>query len=36
VWFARHGELARWALAQPHDEIMYAERFFGADVATPA
>jgi allantoinase len=30
VWFARHGELARWALASGTDEISYAQRFFGA------
>lgn len=36
VWFARHGELARWALAQPGDEITYAERFFAGGRATRA
>lgn len=30
VWFARHGELARWALASETDEITYAQRFFAA------
>jgi peptidoglycan-N-acetylglucosamine deacetylase len=29
VWFARHSELARWALEQEADEITYAQRFFG-------
>lgn len=29
VWFARHGELARWALANDIDEVTYAQRFFG-------
>jgi hypothetical protein len=28
VWFARHGELARWALEQPQAETTYAQRFF--------
>lgn len=28
VWFARHGELARWALGADADEISYARRFF--------
>jgi allantoinase len=28
VWFARHGELARWALEQPGDETTYRQRFF--------
>lgn len=30
VWFARHGELARWALANETEEVTYAQRFFGA------
>jgi len=28
VWFARHSELARWALEQETDEVTYAQRFF--------
>ena len=28
VWFARHDELARWALAQNEDEVTYRSRFF--------
>ncbi|MGE3619641.1 MAG: polysaccharide deacetylase family protein [Acidimicrobiia bacterium] len=28
VWFARHSELGEWALAAPHDELTYAERYF--------
>ena len=28
VWFARHRELAQWALDQKSDEITYAQRFF--------
>lgn len=30
VWFARHGELARWALDGDADEITNAQRFFPA------
>ena len=30
VWFARHSELARWALAGDADEITNAQRFFPA------
>jgi peptidoglycan/xylan/chitin deacetylase (PgdA/CDA1 family) len=29
VWFARHGELARWALDGKTDGVTNAERFFG-------
>ena len=29
-WFARHRELAEWALASKFDEITYAQRFFSA------
>jgi peptidoglycan/xylan/chitin deacetylase (PgdA/CDA1 family) len=28
VWFARHGELARWALDGELDEVTYAARYF--------
>jgi hypothetical protein len=28
VWFARHDELARWALAENVDEHSYRSRFF--------
>jgi hypothetical protein len=28
VWFARHEELARWALAADVDEHTYQSRFF--------
>ena len=28
VWFARHEELADWAMAQPSDENRYQDRFF--------
>jgi hypothetical protein len=28
VWFARHRELARWALEGDADEITNAQRFF--------
>jgi hypothetical protein len=28
VWFARHEELARWALAADVDEHSYRSRFF--------
>jgi hypothetical protein len=31
VWFARHEELGRWALAADVDEHSYASRFFGDD-----
>jgi hypothetical protein len=31
VWFARHDELGRWALAADVDEHSYASRFFGGD-----
>src|SRR5262245_8463205 len=34
VWFARHEELARWALAADVDDHSYASRFFGEDAAT--
>lgn len=30
VWFARHRELAQWALNQEADEVSYAQRFFSA------
>jgi len=30
VWFARHCELAQWALASEFDEVSYAQRFFSA------
>jgi hypothetical protein len=30
VWFARHEELARWALAGDVDEHSYRSRFFDA------
>jgi len=30
VWFARHRELAQWALDSEYDEVGYARRFFGA------
>jgi allantoinase len=33
VWFARHDELARWALAQDKDEHTYASRFFAREFA---
>jgi hypothetical protein len=36
VWFARHEELGRWALAADVDEHSYASRFFGEDVAAPS
>ena len=29
VWFARHRELAQWALDSEFDEVTYAQRFFG-------
>ena len=29
VWFARHRELAQWALDSGSDEVTYAQRFFG-------
>src|SRR5215470_8306964 len=35
VWFARHEELARWALAAEVDEHSYQSRFFAADAAPP-
>jgi hypothetical protein len=28
VWFARHSELARWALDAETDELTYADRYF--------
>jgi peptidoglycan/xylan/chitin deacetylase (PgdA/CDA1 family) len=33
VWFARHDELARWALAQAVDEHSYRSRFFDRELA---
>ena len=30
VWFARHRELAQWALDSEFDEVTYAQRFFAA------
>ena len=36
VWFARHEELARWALAGDADEHTYAGRFFGEDAPLQA
>lgn len=30
VWFARHRELAQWALDSEFDEVTYARRFFSA------
>jgi allantoinase len=33
VWFARHEELGRWALAADVDEHNYASRFFGEDAS---
>jgi len=30
VWFARHRELAQWALEGDFDEVTYAQRFFAA------
>ena len=35
VWFARHEELARWALAAGADEHSYQSRFFGDASAAP-
>jgi peptidoglycan/xylan/chitin deacetylase (PgdA/CDA1 family) len=35
VWFARHEELGRWALAADVDEHSYASRFFGEDAGAP-
>ena len=34
VWFARHEELGRWALAADVDEHSYASRFFSEDAGT--
>jgi hypothetical protein len=36
VWFARHEELGRWALAADVDEHSYASRFFGEDAGATA
>ena len=36
VWFARHDELADWALAQDVDEHTYAGRYFGKEAAPAA
>jgi peptidoglycan/xylan/chitin deacetylase (PgdA/CDA1 family) len=33
VWFARHEELAQWALASDVDEHTYQSRFFGGDAS---
>jgi peptidoglycan-N-acetylglucosamine deacetylase len=33
VWFARHDELARWALEQDVDEVSYRSRFFDREFA---
>jgi hypothetical protein len=33
VWFARHAELADWALAQDVDEHTYRSRFFGDEAS---
>jgi allantoinase len=33
VWFARHEELAQWALASDVDEHTYQDRFFGGDAS---
>jgi peptidoglycan-N-acetylglucosamine deacetylase len=30
VWFARHRELAQWAMKGPCEEVTYAQRFFSA------
>ena len=35
VWFARHEELAEWALASNVDEHRYRDRFFGEKAAAP-
>ena len=35
VWFARHEELARWALASDVDEHTYRSRYFEGDVLRP-
>jgi hypothetical protein len=35
VWFARHEELARWALDADVDEHSYRSRFFEATAANP-
>jgi hypothetical protein len=35
VWFARHEELARWALAADVDEHSYRSRFFDAAPTAP-
>ena len=35
VWFARHEELAQWALAAAVDEHTYQSRFFGAAAQPP-
>jgi hypothetical protein len=31
VWFARHEELANWALAGGVDEVSYRERYFAGE-----
>jgi peptidoglycan/xylan/chitin deacetylase (PgdA/CDA1 family) len=36
VWFARHDELANWALAHDVDEHTYGSRFFGENAAPRA
>ena len=36
VWFARHDELGRWALAADVDEYTYQSRFFGGDAPVRA
>jgi peptidoglycan/xylan/chitin deacetylase (PgdA/CDA1 family) len=36
VWFARHEELARWALASDVDDHSYQSRFFGGEAAVRA
>jgi hypothetical protein len=36
VWFARHEELAQWALAADVDEHTYQSRFFAAGAQPPA
>jgi hypothetical protein len=33
VWFARHDELARWALEQDVDAVTYRHRFFDQEFA---